>query len=113
MQTSKTLDDRGLGGAGLTSVGCCAEVDACGAVFGVVLELVLDVCGGAVLGATLEYFDCAAAVHAAELGIVVFERDVDGFDLPEWLVTAGGADAAALHFTLVEFFPFDCHETPR
>jgi hypothetical protein len=74
---------------------------------------VLDVGSRAFWGAAFEDFDGATAVFAAELGVVIFEGDGDGLDLPEGLVAAGGADAKALHFALVEFFPFDCHETPR
>ncbi len=62
------------------------------------------------LGVALEELDGSAAVHAAELGVVVFERDGDGLDLPEGLVTASGTNATAFHFTLVEFFPFGCHK---
>jgi hypothetical protein len=59
------------------------KIHTCGTVLGVALELVLDVCGWTVLGAAFEELHCPAAVHAAELGVVVFERYRDGLYLPE------------------------------
>jgi hypothetical protein len=70
---------------------------------------VFDVRGGAIFGAAFEELDRAAAALAAELSIVIFERYLDWFDLPEGLVAAGCADAEAFHFTFVESFTFDCH----
>src|ERR1700733_8724728 len=109
----RRLADWGCGGARLTAVGGLEEVQAGGAVLGIALELVFDVGGQTVAGAAFDNFDRTTAVFAAELGVVIFEGDGDGLDLPEGLVAAGCADAKALHFALVEFFPFDCHETPR
>jgi len=106
----RALKNRGLRGTRLASVGGCEEVDARGAVFGIALELVLEVRRETLLGVSFEQLDSSAAVHAAKLGVVVFQSDGDGLDLPEGLVTASGTNATALHFTLVEFFPFGCHK---
>jgi hypothetical protein len=74
---------------------------------------VLDVRGWPFFGAALEELYRAATVFAAELGVVVFECDVDELYLPEGLITTGCADATAFDFTFIEPFPFDCHDEPR
>ena len=74
------------------------------------LSLCLEVRRETLLGVSFEQLDGSAAMHAAKLGVIVFERDGDGLDLPEGLVTASGTNATALHFTFVEFFPFGCHK---
>ncbi len=74
------------------------------AVLGVGLELVLNVGDGTGSVAAVE-LERAVAVLAAELGIAVDEGLGEGLYLPEGFIAgAGGADAAAFDFALVELF---------
>jgi hypothetical protein len=98
------LADGVLGEASVAAVGGFAEEEAGGAVLGVALEFVGDVrrrCVGHVVAVDL---DCAGAVGAAELGIVVGESLRDGLEFPEGFVAAAELEATTLDLALVDFF---------
>jgi hypothetical protein len=104
-----SLQDWALRGPGFASVGGLLEQEAVGAVLGVDRGFVLDVGHSAFLAVAAKKLYFAVAVLAAKLGVVVDQRDGDGFYFPEGLVASAFFDSAAFDFTLIDLFSFDCH----
>src|ERR1700733_7773818 len=113
LNSQRTSTHRGCGEPCEAAICGLQEIHARGAVLGVALQLVLDMCGWAVLGAAFEELHRAAAVHAAELRVVVVQSLRDRLYLPERLVAAGSLNATTLHFALIKFFTLGCHRSPR
>src|SRR5580658_3735766 len=71
-----------------------------------------DIRYGAGLAVAAEQLYLAGTVLAAKLGVTVGQRVHDRLDLPERLIASANLHATALHFTLIDFFAFDCHYCP-
>src|SRR6266478_7918524 len=93
---------------GFASVGRLFEQQSVSAVLGICRRFMFDVGYGACLAVAAQQLHLAAAVFAAELGVVVDQGDGDWFYLPERLIASAFFHAASLYFALVNLFAFDC-----